>query len=111
MITNISWKMGLFKKQHAVQITPKNIYSSDMPVKIDDGEEAKWFVPLDKEENWIVCFSKEILLPHPRWNLFWLRLQIHTSTGKTFKTKIERNLKKLLLEECKKQHETMIKAA
>lgn len=110
-ITNISWKKGFFKKQHAVQVTPKNIYSSDMPIKISDGEEAKWLVPLDKEENWVECFSRDFLLPKPKWNLFWLKLQIHTSTGKTFKTRIEKDLKKVLLEECKKQQEILKKAS
>jgi hypothetical protein len=103
-IINIGWKVGFIKKRHAIQIVPNHISSSSLPVKIDDGEEAKWLISLDKEENWIENFSKDFLLPNPRWNLLWVKLQIHTSIGKTFETRVEKGLREMLLEECKKQN-------
>lgn len=102
-ITNVGWKVGLFKKRHAIQTVQKDMYSSGIPVKIDDGEEAKWLLSLDVKDNWIERFSGDLLRPHPRWNLCWLRLQIHTSVGKTFSAKIEKGLREKLLEECKRQ--------
>jgi len=103
-INNISWKIGFWKKQYAVQLIDDNLlYSSNIPVKINDGEEAKWFIPLDIKDNWIERFSRDFLMPHPRWNLLWLKLQIHTSVGKTFETRIEKGLQNKLLAECKKQ--------
>ena len=102
-ITNVGWKLGLFKKRHGMQIVQKDLYSSGVPVQIDDGEEAKWLIPLGRRDNWIERFSREFLQPRPRWNLFWLRLQIHTSVGKTFGARIESGLRKKLLEECRRQ--------
>jgi hypothetical protein len=102
-ITNVGWEVGLFRKRHAIQVVHKDIYSSGLPAKIDDGEEARWMIPLDLDRNWIESFSKDFLMPYPRWNLFWMKLQIHTSVGKTFKRRIEKSLRLKLLEECKKQ--------
>jgi hypothetical protein len=102
-ITNVGWKIGLRKKRYAIQVVQKDLYSSGVPVKIDDGEEAKWFIPLDLEDNWIQRFSRDFLMPHPRWNLFWLRIQIFTSVGKIFEARIENNLKDELLAQCMKQ--------
>jgi len=103
-ITNVGWKTGFLKTNHAIMFVQKDTYSSGLPVKIEDGEEAKWLIPLDiEEENWIIRFSRDFLLPYPRWNLFWLRVQIHTSVGKVFEAKIEKGLKEQLAKECKKQ--------
>jgi len=102
-IISIGWKMGFIKKRHAMQVVEKDIFSSGVPVKVNDGEEAKWLIPLDIEDNWLSRFSRDFLLPHHRWNLYWVRLQIHTSVGKTFETRIEKSLKDKLIEECKKQ--------
>lgn len=100
-ITNVGWKLGLLGRRHAIQLVQKDSYSSGLPVKIDDGEQAQWLVPLSLEDNWLQRFSRNFLLPHPRWNLLWLRLQIHTSVGKTFETSIEKGLKEELLKECR----------
>ena len=100
-ITNVGWRVGLFRKRHVIQLVQKDIYSSGVPVRIDDGKEAKWLIPLDQEDNWIERFSRDFLLPHPHWNLFCLRLQVHTSVGKTFESQIEKSLKEELLKWCK----------
>lgn len=105
-ITNVGWKMGLWKKQYAIQVVQKDLYSSNLPVKIDDGEEARWFISLDTKDNWLERFARDFLSPHPRWNLYWLRVQIHTSVGKTFESPIEKSLKEKLLNEFKRQMNT-----
>ena len=105
-ITNIGWEMGLFKKLSFIQVVKKDIndfYSSELPIKINDGEEAKWLILLEKEKNWIEQFVKN-LGKFPRWDLFWLRLQIVTANGKIFKAKIGKSLKDELLKEYSKQH-------
>lgn len=104
IITNIGWKLGFLKNRYAIQMTTGAIQgSSTMPVKIDDGEEAKWLLSLERDDNWVKRFSREFLMPNPRLNLFWLRLQIHTSIGKTFNARIEKGLREELLKECMKQ--------
>jgi len=102
-ITNIGWRIGLFKKQHMIQMVTADLDSSALPAKIDDGEEAQWYIPLNVEDNWIEKFSRDRLPPYPRIKIFSLRLRIFTSVGKTFEARIEKSLKDKLLEECKKQ--------
>lgn len=101
-VTNVGWKVGFWKKRHAIQLVKKDAYSSGIPVTINDGEEAKWLIPLDLEDNWAKRFARDFLMPRPRFNLFWTRLQVYTSVGKRFETQIEKSLKEKLLEECKK---------
>jgi len=105
-ITNVGWEIGWLKKEHAIQVVQKDQLSSGLPVKIDDGEEAKWFVPLDLQENWIERFTRDFLHSNPNLNIRSLRIQIHTSVGKTFETSVEKNLKERLIQECKKQRES-----
>ena len=102
-VTNIGWKVGFYKKRYGIQTVPLDPYSSKIPVKLNDGEEATFLIPLKQDKNWISSFSKDFLLPSPRYNLFTVRLQIFTSVGKTFSFKIEEGLKNMLLDECKKQ--------
>ena len=102
-ITNVGWRIGFFKKQHMIQVVQKDQLSSGLPVRIDDGEEAKWLVPLDLKDNWIERFTRDFLHRSPRLKLCSLKLQIHTSVGKTFEAAVEKSLKEKLLEECRKQ--------
>lgn len=103
-ITNVGWKTGFPVRSYAIMNVPKDRFSHGIPVKIDDGEVATWLIPMNTgENNWMTHFSQVFLFPHPRWNLFWLRVQVHTSTGKVFEGKIEKELKKRLSKECEKQ--------
>ncbi len=104
-ITNVGWRIDFIKKQHMIQLVQKNQFSSGLPVRIDDGEEAKWLVPLDSKDNWVERFSRDFLSSYPRLMLRSLKLQIDTSVGKTFEAAIEKGLKEKLLEECSKQKE------
>ena len=47
-LTGIGWKVGMFKKRHAVQTTSIDGLSSQLPIRLKDGEEAKYFIKLDK---------------------------------------------------------------
>jgi hypothetical protein len=84
-----------------------DLHSSTLPIKLNDGEDAKWLVALDKKDNWIESFSKN-LGSFPRWNLYWLRLIVATANGKTFKCKIGKSLKDELLKEYNKQSKNKI---
>ena len=104
-IIGIGWEMGLFKKLSFIQIVKNDItdlYSSPLPIKLNDGEDAKWLVALEKKNNWIESFVKN-LGNYPRWNIYWLRLIITTANGKTFKSKVGKSLKDALLKEYYRQ--------
>lgn len=102
-VVSVGWTIGLFKKQSYIQILTKdntdilaNLYSSNLPIKLNEGDEAKWLIPLDKEDNWVDMF-KENLSFFTRWDLRFTRLVVYTSHGISFKTAIGDGLKKELL--------------
>lgn len=91
-ITQIGWKVGLFKKRYAVQMYDE-AQSSRLPVELAHGQEAQWFVPLAaREEPWLQYFAKGMLMPHLATSLLTLRAHAFTSVGHVFETRPEGNL-------------------
>lgn len=100
-VTGIGWKVGLWKKRHAIQMF-ENLLSSPLPVELSHGQEAKWFVPLSaREEPWLTYFAKGMLFPDCRSACFSLRAQVFISTGRVFEAKPESDLLSKLYAECK----------
>ncbi|SMN17354.1 hypothetical protein CRYPA_1465 [uncultured Candidatus Thioglobus sp.] len=101
-ISNLTWKTGIFKKSYAVQMTTRDLLSSPMPHRIKDGEEANYFIELDRNNDWINKFIKDFLPNFPSLRLWFIRFRVHTSIGKNFSTKLESSLKKLCLDKWSK---------
>lgn len=97
-ITNIGWKTGVFKKQHAIQTPPYNQFSSPLPIRLKDGEEAKYLIELSKADDWLKGFTKDMLSPFPRIQCRFAKLRVFTSIGKTFESGLEDGLKKKIVE-------------
>ena len=97
-ITNIGWKVGLFKKQYAVQSIVQNTYSSKLPILLREGDEANYFIPIDKETNWLENFCNKMLRHSPRIHIHFIKIRVSTSVGKNFESKIESGLKEKLME-------------
>lgn len=93
-LINIGWKVGILKKRYAVQTTMQDGMSSQLPVRLKDGEEAKYFIPLDKELNWLKGFAEKMMQPFPRLQRYFVRIQAFTSVGNTFESRIEKGLRK-----------------
>ncbi len=101
IITNIGWKVGFIKKQLGIQMTINDGYSKRIPTKLNEGEEANYYIPLNTETNWINNFLNNFLQPHPRLRLKFTKIQAFTSIGKTFESRIEKNLEQKILKELK----------
>ena len=97
-ITNIGWKVGLFKKRYAVQNIVQNTISSKLPILLREGDEANYYIPIDKETNWLENFCDRMLKPHPRIHVHFIMIWVSTSVGKNFGSKIEPGLKEKLME-------------
>jgi hypothetical protein len=97
-ITNIGWKVGVLRKQHAIQTTINDGMSSPIPVRLRDGEEAKYLIPLNERTNWLEDFGTKMLTPLPWLQVRFIRVQVFTSIGKTFEAPIEPGLQKMLRE-------------
>ena len=76
------------------------MYSSELPIKLEDGEEAKGLIPLDKDDNWIESF-KNNLSWFARWDLYFTNIEVFTSHGFKYKSKIGANIRDELIKELK----------
>ncbi len=97
-VTSIGWKVGYFKKQYAVQGVINDGFSSKLPIKLNDGEEAHYHIPLDKATNWIDKFVQQFLINRSKISFKFIKIQVFVSTGDKFESRIENNLKEKLLE-------------
>ena len=94
----IGWKWGFIKKQHAIVKFNEGL-SSALPIKLRDGEEAHYFIPLKDDKQILKDFANvRELLPYPRLLSFFVKVQVSTSTGVTFEKRIEKGLRKMLVE-------------
>ena len=89
-IINIGWKAGIFKKRHAIQILDSNTSSSELPVRLKDGEEATYLISLS--DNWLSEFSNTMLKPATFFQMYFLKLQVTTSLGDVYESRLEKNL-------------------
>jgi hypothetical protein len=96
-ITNIGWKVGIFKKQHAIQTTIRDGISSPLPARLWDGEEASYLIPLEGEYKWLESFIKDFFQNHIKLRVKHTKIQVFTSVGKTFESTIEKGLQNKFL--------------
>lgn len=96
-ITGIGWSLP-FKKLKLWQVPGAPEYSSKLPVRLQYGESANFFMhakPGMGEENWIPKV-KEYLGTAPRLKVRFLRADMHTSVGKTFHVRPDHHVRNLL---------------
>jgi hypothetical protein len=97
-VTGIGWKVGFINKKYGQTIIINGPHSSPIPIRLKDGEEATYSIPLQGETRWSEDFIQKFLNPHPKFNLFFTKVQIFTSIGKVFESKIEKGLRNKLME-------------
>lgn len=103
-IQSIGWKIGFFRKQHFLQIPDVPTFSAKLPQKLEDGESASYVFSMNpgQRNNWVEQFKPVISkYKFPQMAAFSMKVQVHTSVGKTFEARIERNLRVLLTGEKK----------
>lgn len=97
-ITNIGWRIGLWKKRYAIQRYDE-AQSSPLPVELAHGQEASWTVPLDaRDEPWLQYFSQKMMKPNLWLSCATIKAQFHTSVGEIFSTRPEITLIDMLRE-------------
>ena len=97
-VTSIGWKIGLFKKKLAVQITIKDGLSSDIPVRLKDGEEASYYIPIDDDTEWIQGFANDFLNRNIKFRSRFISVCAYTSVGSSFESRIEKGLRDKLIQ-------------
>lgn len=99
-INQIGWKVGLFKKRAAIQLID-NTLSSELPIELKHGQEAKWFTPIKRVDRpWIKNFCEYMMMPKYRTSCFTLRAEFYSSIGQTFRVKPESYLIGMFRDEC-----------
>jgi hypothetical protein len=96
-ITGVGWKIGWLKKQHAIQMLDNNLFSSSIPVDLDESQEAQFLISL-QGTNWLNSFASDFIGKWPRLNCRSLKIQVWTSVGKVFESRIESGLRQKILE-------------
>lgn len=98
-VTHVGWSVGIFRKQHAVQTVINDGISSPLPVRLKDGEEANYYIPLDERTDWINSFATK-MVGHtcPSFQVRFVKLQIFTSSGAKFQTRVEKGLRERLVQ-------------
>jgi hypothetical protein len=97
-VSNLTWKTGIFRKDHAIQTISRDDMSSPMPVRLKDGEVANYLVRLDDKHDWLGKFIEDFL-PDKYWlRLRLVRFRVHTTIGRVFSTKLEKSFITLCLE-------------
>lgn len=99
-ITNIGWKVGLFGRQNAIQTTSNDGMSSSIPVRLKDGEEANYYIPLTGT-NWLENFAREFLRSFPEIRSRFIKVQVFTSVGRIFEERIEKGLREMVVKAAK----------
>ena len=77
--------------------------SSPLPIRLKDGEEANYLIPLNDKTNWLRSFVKDFLLPFPKLRVWTVKIQALTSVGPRFESRVEKGLRDMLVKEAKKQ--------
>lgn len=95
-VTNVAWQLGFpFFRETFLQ-TGIDSRSSPIPHRLRHGDIANYYIPLNNTYNHWVTKIRTKLGRFPRLTVFTMKVIVTTSTGKTFKKRIERPLRDLL---------------
>ena len=102
-VTQIYWKTGIFRKKKYVWLVPSNPQSANIPVKLNDGDQATFRDLLTRFKDSHKNIAKEDL---SGWasglKARFLRVGVGTSTGDTFESRVHKSLRTRFLEMAKK---------
>ena len=85
LLTGFTWQRGSIKKKYYDWIPALNNYSFNIPIKLEDGEQAKFFVTYDSFENKLYPILKVKSKIFSYFLTRFTKIIIHTSLkSKTF---------------------------
>lgn len=93
-VTGIGWRIGMFRKFYADQTIISDGLSSTLPVRLRDGDEACYYIPLFSDIDWLKEFIQKMLQPNFKWRLRFTYVRIYTSIGRVFEEPLEQGLKR-----------------
>jgi hypothetical protein len=92
-LSTIYWQTGVFKRTTYLMVIPVNEYSSRFPLKLADGDQAMYSIPIDDfRRNSLPKFQSQPRFLSFIWSRF-IFVRIVTTTGDGFKFRINRTLR------------------
>lgn len=86
LLTGITWQKGIVKKFYYDWIPALNNYSSNIPIKLEDGEQAKFFISYESFENKLYPLLKVKTKIFSYFFTRFTKIIIHTSLkSKTYR--------------------------
>jgi len=98
-LKGLSWRMGIVKRKYYFLVPPPNTYSSRIPTKLADGDQAAFYFPIEnfrKNDRPLLLTSSPKFFK-PIWLLFSC-LVVHTTTGQSFTFKMNKSIRQELLD-------------
>lgn len=95
VIKSIGLRFGLFRKRYGILNLQRDEYMDSMPRPLEDGEQAHWGIPLDKDRKWIedICFKDFV----KTWlDVESMVLQVHTTNGGIHSFRPEKGLRTMI---------------
>jgi hypothetical protein len=92
-ITGFGWQIGFFRKQHCSQLPiPGCSLSTPLPATLTDGQEAKFFIPLDETTDWLENWREPFKGRFGKLRLWSMRVHVCT-TVRPVNTRVEASLR------------------
>ena len=107
-VINIGWSVrrNIWKKKVSMIQLFGFPESANVPVTLQEGEDATFLVPYryrGNDDDWIVDFPKKLVGNEKHEIIKSLKVWVHTSSGQSFRTKVENNLIETLTKSYKKR--------
>ncbi|TAK04387.1 MAG: hypothetical protein EPO39_11590 [Candidatus Manganitrophaceae bacterium] len=101
-ITGICWRAGTFRKYMFDQVPGANSYSSTLPVKLSDGDEAFFRIPMKQFEQGAESIIKGIDdMWFPILQGRSIKVGVYTSTSGVYTADIDKNLRDWFIKKVK----------
>lgn len=103
VVNSIFWKWGIFKKKYAIQNIMENMWTSEFPKRIKDGEIAHYCFPKSSEYDWVKNNGVNFVGRFPWLESFFIKVIVKTSIGKDFEARIGPLARRMIIEEARKR--------
>lgn len=88
-IVSIDWKIGIFRKRRMTQVLATNSISSKLPIKLNDGDTANYYFPIEDFHKNLKNFKKCFRTNFVGLETKFIFISALTSTGQIFKSRIK----------------------
>jgi hypothetical protein len=103
-VISFSWRCGFLKKHWTVQPSSKNEHSTPFPQDVYDGEEVRYWIPIEMfAQNIKRFFPSEFAKKYPELYVKSLRIEVSTSAGAQPSGKVEKPLQEHIVFLLKKE--------